>query len=230
MKRVAVLIRGCLLGVLVWGVVPSSFPALGVMEDTIDVSPDGTVYAERFGGLLADTVLVPQGTVTDTFHVRNSSDVTGYVRVVVTDVEATDVVFVESSSVRLSSDDQGWDGVALGDAQPCAQVANDLVLRPGETQALTAALALDDADGTELQNESLSFSFHLMMSDEPIPDSESCLTSVPNSPPPHGGPGAGAPPQLGGTGLALPLAAVVVAVGLGTVGAVMASRRRKRRD
>jgi hypothetical protein len=215
-------LRVLLVGILVVGITSMATPAFGAAEDTIDVSPDGTVFTEQFGGLLAGNVMVPLGVATDTFLVRNSSNSPGYVRIVVTDIQATDDLFVESSAIRLSSDSQSWEGVPLGSAQPCAQVANDLVLQPGQVQSLTATLNLGDLDGTQLQRESLNFSFHLVMSTQPMPDSQACLPLPPPSPPSAGG------PQLGVTGAAVPIAAIVAATVLAALGAVLITRRRNK--
>ncbi|WP_336653013.1 MULTISPECIES: hypothetical protein [unclassified Leucobacter] len=209
---------------------PTSAVAAG--GDVLEVSPDGVVFTHTFSGLLAGTVLVPQGHSQESFFVRNAGAEDGYLHVGLTGIDVSDPLLEQSLSAELQAPGNGIGSALFSAADPCVELLSAIPLAAHSTVPLTAGLVLGDLDGIDGQGESVSFQLRFVITSEAIGSTASgCAASAVPAPSP-GLPQISdpRPPQLGVTGAAAPILALALAVGLLTAGTTLISARRRRRQ
>lgn len=131
----------------------------------IEVSHDGTSWGAQFDEpLFTGVSLVPRGSASAEFSVRNSGDNDGFLRVVLQDVAHSSQILADALSISLTTTGAGGVAVPLSAAASC-QVLFEGELAAGETVPVVATLALADLSGTQGQGETATFGVGIQLSD-----------------------------------------------------------------
>lgn len=216
-------------------------PALAADDDGIDFSRNGSTWVEDplasvFPGIPGGSglangyagVLVPGGSRTGTFFIRNSKDEPGQLSVVVMAVKPSspDV----GATFHLAGRDDDGDGLeptAVREIVDCTELIPTRVIEPGESVQVTAEVSIPaTATGKVAQNGAVAFELRVGLADETVAKT------------PDGCPLAGAtiPSEPGDTiattGAPLVAETLLAALGFGALGwlFVLIARRRRRDD
>ncbi|HRN29681.1 MAG TPA: hypothetical protein PK890_08285 [Terrimesophilobacter sp.] len=153
-----------ILGVLL--AVGGTNPALAAGE--LEVSPDGTSWGTQLADpLFSDLALVPRGSASSQFTVRNASGDDAFLRIVLQDVTYSSAVLGDAMQLGVALG--GVDGAPAGlsSANPC-QVLFEGELAAGQARPVVTTVSLGDLSGTQGQGETASFSIGIQLSDESL--------------------------------------------------------------
>lgn len=137
-------------------------------EGEVEVSPDGTAWGHTLSAPLFEGIaLVPRGSASSTFMLRNSSEIGAFVRVVLQDVTFSSTTIGDALQIAVTLGGVLGVPAALTSASPC-RVLFEGQLAAGATAPVIATLALGDLSGTQGQGESAQFSIGIQLSDSTL--------------------------------------------------------------
>lgn len=143
-------------------------PAVAAGE--LEVSPDGVSWSTELPEpLFAGVSLVPRGSASESFSVRNASGDDAFLRVVLQDVDYSSPVIGDALIVSVSLDGTGGAPAALSTATPC-RVLFEGQLAAGASSEVLTSLSLADLSGTQGQGETARFNVGIQLSDDATGD------------------------------------------------------------
>lgn len=221
MNRAAALAGLWIAGAVVAG---SATPALadvtGTPADLVAVSGNGVIYTREESGLFDGRFLVPDGTATDSFSVRNDGATSGYLRVVLTSVRIPDRFVLDALTISSSTTARPGRSMPLSAAQPCLTLLAGQPIAPGQGVRVTTALALGDLTATRGQGVPIAFRLEVLLSERARQNASGCPVAE-ASPPPRGG-------GLASTGLTGMWGASAAGVSLLAAGSALTGWRARR--
>lgn len=164
LKRTLLVGGGVVLSVAL-GLLPgASASAAGEVE----VSDDGQSWGTELGEpLLEGVTLIPRGSVSAEFAVRNASGDDAYLRLVLQNVTYTSTALGDALSVSIAVGRDEGTPVPLSSATPC-RVLFEGELGTGRARDVVATLSLGDLGGTQGQGENAVFSIGIQLSDDSL--------------------------------------------------------------
>jgi hypothetical protein len=124
------------------------------------------IHIDQTGPLFGSSAaMVPLDEWTTGFTVTNTGSNTGYLRISVADVASGSSTYEKAMTIAASVPGHTGSPVAMSTAEPCRVLTEGFVLAPGQSAAVTTTLALGDLSGSTGQNNSLSFTVRVGMSD-----------------------------------------------------------------
>lgn len=201
--------------------------ASGAGPDVVAVSGDGVTFTRDYRDVFGTSILVPRGTASDTFFVRNTGNSAGILRLVLTNVNVPDGSVLQALTLSTGTADVPGTPINVSDASPCITTLQGQPLAAGQTVQVTSQLTLGDLTGTTGQNVPIDFSIQVELSDRRTAASTECAATgiPPTSPVPPSSPSN---PGLSETGLSIIVTAVTGAALL-AAGTTILSLRRSRR-
>lgn len=220
-----------LTGLLVAGVAFSAAPPATGQTDPpastsgfVDVSGDGLAYSAQYTGLFDGDILVPEGTATDSFVVRNDGATPGYLRVILTKVVVPSRDVLNSLAISASSTPHPGEFLPVSGARPCLTLLTGQRIAPGQSVRVNSVLALGNLTATDGQGIPISFRLQVLLSESVGQNAVGCPVAVSSPSVPSG--------HLASTGFTGLWGSVAGGVSLMTVGAALAlwhNRRSARR-
>ena len=135
--------------------------AAGVVE----LSSDGSTWGSSLGGPLftAAPELVPLGSESASFWVRNSAPDDAYLRLTVDTLGWSGADYAASLSVAASVPGTAGAPIVLASAGSCPVLLNGVLLPAGQAVKVTTTLALGDLNGTSGQSGSAAMNIGVML-------------------------------------------------------------------
>lgn len=135
--------------------------AAGVVE----LSSDGATWSGSLGGPLFATTpeLVPLGSESASFWVRNSAADDAYLRLTVDALSWSGADYAASLSVAAAVPGTAGTPVVLATAGTCPVLLDGVILAAGQAVKVTATLALGDLHGTAGQSGSAAMNIGVML-------------------------------------------------------------------
>ena len=203
--------------------IPAS-PALAAAPpptaDIVEVSGDGIVYTRDYTGLFNGRILVPEGTATDSFVVRNDGHTAGYLRVVLTAVEIPNRDVLDALTISASTATQPGKPVPVSAVHPCLTLLSGQPIAPGHSVRVNSELTLGNLTATRGQGVPIRFHLEVLLSERADQNADGCpiAESTPTVPGGH----------LASTGLTGMWGAGAVGVTLMAMGSAMAVWLKRR--
>lgn len=196
MSRLATLGRPAAAVLLAAAVVVANASPAVAAPDPIGLSPDGVTWADQLpASLFAGATIVPGGSDTRSFWVRNQQSTPGNLAVALVDVTGADPQFVAQLSVRASIGPQTGPDAVLTSADPCRSLLSSVALAPGASARVDVRLRLASVlNGRTSQGSIAGFNIKLVLTEASAPAPDGCTAVTPGP----GGPGG--PGGTGGTG------------------------------
>jgi len=140
--------------------------AAGVLGAAGSAAAASDIHIDQTGPLFGTaTAMVPMDEWSTGFTVTNTGSNTGYLRISVADVTSASSTYETAMTIAASVPGHTGAPVAMSSAAPCRVLTEGLVLAPGESANVTTKLALGDLSGSTGQNNTLSFTVRVGMSD-----------------------------------------------------------------
>ncbi|PZQ91984.1 MAG: hypothetical protein DI534_03330 [Leifsonia xyli] len=173
---------------LLLGVVASPAQAASAASDPLGVSHDGVTFASAYSGnLFGGAQIVPGGTITRSFWVKNQASTAGNLAVAIRDVGGTDGVFISALSVSADAGVGSGPTVELADVAPCSTLVRGVGMSAGAIVRVDVSLALSDTlTGTEAQRSLGEFDIIATLTSTDVAAPDGCTAPVA---PPGGGSG-----------------------------------------
>jgi hypothetical protein len=141
----------------------------------VQFSTDGLHWSDSYDTqLFRGVALVPGGSATRSFYVRNGANEAALLRVTLAKVGTNDIPLADAT--RVSSSTAGAPGamVPVSLAQPCYTLSQGLRLASGDSVRVDNTVSLDDLGGTAGQTGSVWFAIRVSLSSTdvsaPAPD------------------------------------------------------------
>jgi hypothetical protein len=144
---------------------------------TMEFSADGTHWTAVYSTqLFAGVVVVPGGSATRTFWVRNDAPEQGVLRVTLANVTTDDTRLADALSLRSSTPDRPGSAVAVSAAQPCYTLSQGQLVDARDAVRIDTEMALADLDGSAGQTGWVSFVLRITFSstDQAAPAPDTC--------------------------------------------------------
>lgn len=224
--------RGCLLLLTTGLLIGTGGPALAdngaePAPHIAEVSPDGMTYTRSYSGLFDGNILVPRGTATDSFLVKNNGTTRGYLRIVLTSVEIPNLDVLHALTISAGTTEQPGRPLPVSAARPCLTLLEGASLPAGQSVQVRSVLGLNDLSGTDGQNGAIEFSLEVLLSESPAQNDDTCPGDRP-SPGPIAEAHPAPPGALAATGLARAGTVTMVAAAALALGSALALWRRRR--
>jgi len=161
------LVRGAVVAALVGSVIALAAAPPAWAADELELSSDGVHFGARLpGGLFGDIAnIVPTDTQAEEFYLRNSGEESGFLRITLRDVVASDAYYARALTLSVTAGNSDGEVVALSDAKPCVVLNEGLRVRPGQVVKVSTLLALADLAGHTGQAASASLAIRVTLSD-----------------------------------------------------------------
>lgn len=228
---------------LVASVLLTATPAVAATPDSIlSVSHDGVTFTPDSSFSLFTQIerVVPGDSMTESIWVRNDTAQSGRLRLDMVDARGDDLALATATSVVFTTPGRDAHGTVQDgiDAGSCLVLSDDILLGAGESVKLTSTLTVDPElgqragqAGDEGAEGSVGFGFRAILSDASVSadvfPGRACTVqaeAIPSAPAATG--------DLAVTGTAVPVTAMIIAVGAIGTGLVSFLRRstKGRRD
>lgn len=217
------------LAALLLVLVPAQ-PAAADRRD-LDFAVDGSTWSSSPAALLPEApVLTPGDRVTPTLRMRSTRDDPMTLVVAISGPRASGPA--AGAAFTLAAEDEGGrallEPTSFEEQGECTVLMTRLML-PGETAAVTVAVALDAAlTGTEAQGGSVGFDLRVGMAAGAVPPG--CPADAVDVPFVPAGPGATVGAALPQTGAPLAPGLLIGATAMMVLGAALVAARRRRED
>jgi hypothetical protein len=131
----------------------------------VEVSTDGATWGSSLGSPLFTTApeLVPMGSESASFWVRNSAADDAYLRLTVDTLGWSGFDYAASLSIAASVPGIAGTPIVLASAGSCPVLLNGVLLPAGQAVQVTATLALGDLNGTSGQSGSAAMNIGVML-------------------------------------------------------------------
>jgi hypothetical protein len=135
--------------------------------DALELSSDGVHFGKRLqGGLFGNIAnIVPTDTQAEEFYLRNSGQESGFLRITLRDVVASDAYYARALTLSVDAGKSNGGVVALSEAKPCVVLNEGLRVRPGQIVKVSTLLALADLAGHAGQAASATLAIRVTLSD-----------------------------------------------------------------
>ncbi len=149
------------------GAVALPAPALAAVPSGIEVSDDGVTFTSAMSRNLFGSLarIVPGGTQTDFFYLRNAGTVSGILRIVLRDVVTTSPSYADALKITVRTTALPGTWGAVSKANPCWRMLEGEVLAPGDVVRVDAAVFLDNLNGQSGQGATATVGLALSLSD-----------------------------------------------------------------
>jgi len=184
---VVTLAVSCALAVLGGATSASAAPATtaaGAATDTaaaqvVQFSADGIHWSDSYTNqLFGGVLLVPGGSATRAFYVRNAATEAAILQVTLADVTTTSIPLADATSISSSTSGAPGVTVPVSLAQPCYTLSQGLRLASGDSIRIDNTVSLGDLSGTVGQTASVWFAIRVSFSstDAAAPVPNACPT------------------------------------------------------
>ena len=155
----------------------------------IGLSIDGTTYTDQLTtSLFAGALIVPGGTITRSFWVKNRTAFAGNLAVAVQDVTGANGAMIAALSLRADSGTQNGAYVGFSSVNPCRSLLSALNMPAGDETRVDVTLKLSSSL-THLTSQSSvgAFKVRVVLTSTDVAAPDGCAASTPVTPPPGGG-------------------------------------------
>ena len=161
------LVRGFVVAAFVGSVIALAAAPPAWAADELELSSDGVHFTQKLaGGLFGDIAnIVPTDTQAEEFYLRNSGGESGFLRITLRDVVASDAYYARALTLSVKAGTRAGGVVALSDAKPCVVLNEGLKVRPGQIVKVSTLLALADLAGHTGQAASATLAIRVTLSD-----------------------------------------------------------------
>jgi hypothetical protein len=145
----------------------------------VQFSADGIHWSDSYTNQLFNGVLlVPGGSATRSFYVRNAATEAAILRVTLADVTTTSIPLADAMSISSSTAGAPGATVPVSLAQPCFTLSQGLRLASGDSTRIDNTVSLGDLSGTVGQTASVWFAIRVSFSstDAAAPIPNACPT------------------------------------------------------
>ncbi|MCS0500497.1 hypothetical protein [Protaetiibacter mangrovi] len=164
----------------------------GAASDPIGLSSDGVSFSAGYPGqLFGGVAVVPGGTATRSFWVKNQEASAGNLAVAIRDVGGDDGVFISALSVTAEAGVMTGPTVGFEDVDPCTQILGGVQLAPGSVVRVDVSLSLAGTlSGLEAQAAIGAFDLVVVLRSAEVAAPDPCAAQPVEAPPapPAGGP------------------------------------------
>lgn len=150
----------------------------------IGLSLDGTTYTDSLpSSLFAGATIVPGGTETRSFWVKNQQTTPGNLAVALQDVTGADSAMLAELSVRATVGSSSGSNVGFPSANPCSSMLSAVQLAPGATARVDVRLTLGSGlNGLTSQGSVGAFNFRVTLTSAEVAAPNGCGALVPSNP------------------------------------------------
>lgn len=194
-------LRGALLGALAVGALAAvgfAAPASAAPTtlDPIAISPDGVGFSSSLGGsLFAGAVIVPGGSETRSFWLRNQAGEPGHLAIALQGVHGGNPALLNALTIDVSTPLGSGAPVALSAAAPCLSLLSGVTMASGDVLQVDVRIALGQLNASEAQGSVGEFELMASLTSTDVPAPDGCSPSSGGS---GGGTGGGG--STGGSG------------------------------
>lgn len=139
--------------------------AQALPTQVVQFSGDGIHWSDSLGReLFSGVILVPGGTATGAFYVRNGAVEPAILRITLADVSTNNIDYANGLSISSSTPGAPGASVPVSAAQPCYTLAQGLRLASGDSTRIDTTATLADLSGTAGQGGVVSFVLRISLS------------------------------------------------------------------
>ncbi|MDP9026610.1 MAG: hypothetical protein M3N46_03525 [Actinomycetota bacterium] len=158
---------------------PTAAHAATSATQVVQFSADGIHWSDSYTNqLFHGVVLVPGGSATRYFYVRNAATEAAILQVTLADVTTTSIPLADAMSISSSTTGAPGATVPVSLAQPCYTLSQGLRLASGDSIRIDNTVSLGNLNGTAGQTASVWFSLRVSFSstDAAAPVPNACPT------------------------------------------------------